>query len=539
MSDPAIICVAITGSVPRRSDNPAVPITVAEQVASTRAAFEAGAAIAHCHVRDDDETPSADPGRFAELKAGIEDACPGMIVQLSTGGRSGAGRARGGCIALRPDMCSLSVGSNNFPTRVYENPPDLVDWLASEMAAHGVVPEIECFDLSHLYQAAAMHADGRLAGRPYCQFVMGVRNAMPVDRVAFDAMRTAHRASLRRRALVRRRDRRGPGGPERLGRRGGRALAHGAGGQHPPGPGAAGALERRAGRACRRDRSIARPAAGDLRRGPRDPRAARGVTPGRSFVRVGAALLHAHWREGRGPAAVFANSLGTDLRLWDGAVALLPPDAPVLRWDVRGHGLSDGPPATMDEHAADLAALMDRAGIAGAVICGVSMGGMVALTLARDRPDLVGGAVLACTGARIGTVETWDARIAAVREGGIGPIAEDVIARWLSPHWRAAHPDAAAGWRLMLERTPAEGYAAACAAIRDADLRGAAAGLVVPATCLAGSEDTATPPSVVEELASLIPGADLAVLDGVGHLPPIEAPGDVVRAILAVRERMT
>ena len=186
--EPVIICVAITGSLPQKSDNPAVPITVAEQVESTQEAFEAGAAIAHCHVRQDDGTPTSDPERFAALKEGIEAHCPGMIVQLSTGGRSGAGKTRGGMIPLRPDMCSLSVGSNNFPTRVYENPPDLVDWLASEMKEHGVMPEIECFDLSHLFQAAAMHADGRLPSRPYCQFVLGVRNAMPADQTAFDLM---------------------------------------------------------------------------------------------------------------------------------------------------------------------------------------------------------------------------------------------------------------------------------------------------------------------------------------------------------------
>ena len=200
MSDPCIICVAITGSLPIKADNPAVPITVAEQVESTQEAFEAGASIAHCHVRDDAGAPTSDPERFAALKEGIERHCPGMIVQLSTGGRSGAGQARGGMIPLRPDMCSLSVGSNNFPTRVYENPPDLVEWLASEMAAHGVVPEVECFDMSHLFQAHAMWKDGRLptapggidAGRaPYVQFVMGVRNAMPADRHAFDAMLAA------------------------------------------------------------------------------------------------------------------------------------------------------------------------------------------------------------------------------------------------------------------------------------------------------------------------------------------------------------
>jgi len=186
MSTPCIICVAITGSVPRKEDNPAVPITVAEQIESTHAAFEAGAAIAHCHVRLDDGTPTSDPERFARLKEGIETHCPGMIVQLSTGGRSGAGKERGGMLPLAPDMASLSVGSNNFPTRVYENPPDLVDWLASEMLSHNVKPEIEAFDLSHIFQAVQMQKDGRLKGPLHIQFVMGVKNAMPVDRAVFD-----------------------------------------------------------------------------------------------------------------------------------------------------------------------------------------------------------------------------------------------------------------------------------------------------------------------------------------------------------------
>ena len=186
MTKPCIICVAITGSLPTKANNPAVPITVEEQVESTHEAFEAGAAIAHCHVRNDDQTPSSDPEKFARLKEGIEKHCPGMIVQLSTGGRSGAGEARGGMLPLRPDMASLSVGSNNFPTRVYENPPDLVDWLAGEMRTHGVTPEIEAFDLSHIHQAVAMHKDGRLPRKLYIQFVMGVKNAMPVDRDVFD-----------------------------------------------------------------------------------------------------------------------------------------------------------------------------------------------------------------------------------------------------------------------------------------------------------------------------------------------------------------
>lgn len=186
MNEPCIICVAITGSVATKADNPAVPISIAEQVESTQESFEAGASIAHCHVRDDAGKPTSDPERFARLKEGIEKHCPGMIVQLSTGGRSGSGKERGGMLPLKPDMASLTVGSNNFPTRVYENPPDLVDWLASEMRAHDVKPEIEAFDLSHIVQAAAMARDGRLKSPLYIQFVMGVKNAMPADERIFD-----------------------------------------------------------------------------------------------------------------------------------------------------------------------------------------------------------------------------------------------------------------------------------------------------------------------------------------------------------------
>ena len=186
MSNPCIICVAITGSLPTKENNPAVPITIAEQIESTQEAFETGASIAHCHVRDDAGKPTSDPDRFAQLKEGLEKHCPGMIVQLSTGGRSGAGKERGGMLPLSPDMASLSVGSNNFPTRVYENSPDLVDWLASEMITYDVKPEIEAFDLGHIVQATRMAADGRLKGPLYVQFVMGVKNSMPADEPIFD-----------------------------------------------------------------------------------------------------------------------------------------------------------------------------------------------------------------------------------------------------------------------------------------------------------------------------------------------------------------
>ncbi|KFI28579.1 3-keto-5-aminohexanoate cleavage protein [Haematobacter massiliensis] len=186
MAGPCIICVAITGSLPTKANNPAVPISLSEQIESTQQAFEAGASIAHCHVRDDDGLPTSDPERFARLKEGLETHCPGLIIQFSTGGRSGAGQARGGMLPLRPDMASLSVGSNNFPTRVYENPPDLVDWLAGEMLMYDIKPEIEAFDLSHIIQATRMQADARLKGPLYVQFVMGVKNAMPADERILD-----------------------------------------------------------------------------------------------------------------------------------------------------------------------------------------------------------------------------------------------------------------------------------------------------------------------------------------------------------------
>jgi 3-keto-5-aminohexanoate cleavage enzyme len=186
MTTPCIITVAITGSLPKKANNPAVPITVDEQVESTQAAFEAGASLVHIHVRNDDETPSSDPEKFARLQEKLKQRCPGLIIQFSTGGRSGTGRERGGMLKLKPDMASLSTGSCNFPTRVYENSPELVDWLAAAMRSHGVKPEIEAFDLSMIYKAIEMQKSGSIDGPLHVQFVMGVKNAMPVDRPAFE-----------------------------------------------------------------------------------------------------------------------------------------------------------------------------------------------------------------------------------------------------------------------------------------------------------------------------------------------------------------
>ena len=186
MKKPCILCVAITGSLPTKADNPAVPISLQEQIESTQSAFEAGATIAHCHVRNNDQTPSSDPEKFAALLEGLKEPCPGMVIQFSTGGRSGAGTERGRMLPLAPDMASLSVGSNNFPTRVYENPPDLVNWLASEMNKYRVTPEVEAFDLSHILTAIRMYDRNELYGKLYVQFVMGVKNAMPADKEVFD-----------------------------------------------------------------------------------------------------------------------------------------------------------------------------------------------------------------------------------------------------------------------------------------------------------------------------------------------------------------
>jgi uncharacterized protein (DUF849 family) len=140
---PFVISVAITGSLPQKAQNPAVPISVAEQIESTHEAFEAGAALVHIHVRDDEGKPSSEPERFARVQEGVRKHCPGMIVQFSTGGRGRQLAERGAAIPLKPDMASLATGSVNFPTSVYENPPDFIEALARKMLEHGIKPEIE------------------------------------------------------------------------------------------------------------------------------------------------------------------------------------------------------------------------------------------------------------------------------------------------------------------------------------------------------------------------------------------------------------
>lgn len=182
MTEACIITVAITGSVPKKEDNPAVPVTVAEQVESTQEAFEAGAAIVHVHVRDDRQRPSSDPDKFAAFQEGVRKHCPGMIVQFSTGGRGRAQEERGGMLRHRPDMGSLATGSVNFPNMIYENHPELVRELAERMLEYGIKPEVEIFDLAMLYTAAQMAGDGLLKTPVHVQFVFGLKNALPPRR---------------------------------------------------------------------------------------------------------------------------------------------------------------------------------------------------------------------------------------------------------------------------------------------------------------------------------------------------------------------
>jgi 3-keto-5-aminohexanoate cleavage enzyme len=196
MTSPIVIAVAITGSVPRKRDNPAVPITVDEQVESTQAAFEAGATLVHIHVRNDDETSSSDPERFAAVQAGIRKYCPEMIVQFSTGGRGRDQRQRGSALHLRPEMASLATGSVNFPTIIYENHTSLVESLALQMREFGIRPEIEIFDFSHIHGARSLLDKGLMDERPHVQFVMGVENALPAEERLLDILLSETRRLL-------------------------------------------------------------------------------------------------------------------------------------------------------------------------------------------------------------------------------------------------------------------------------------------------------------------------------------------------------
>lgn len=250
-------------------------------------------------------------------------------------------------------------------------------------------------------------------------------------------------------------------------------------------------------------------------------------------VKLNSVTLHvAETGPADGPALVFSNSLGTDFRIWDQVLPLLPQGLRVVRYDKRGHGLSDCPEAPwgMRDHVADLGGIMDTLGVSGAVICGLSVGGVIAQGLAAERPDLVSALILCDTGAKIGNPELWDGRIAAVEEGGIEAIADAVMERWFTRAFREGDATFPV-WRNMLIRTPDAGYANTCAAIRDTDLIESTSRLRLPCLAICGAEDGATPPDLVRETAALIPGSRFELIRKAGHLPCIEQPDETARLI--------
>jgi 3-oxoadipate enol-lactonase len=237
--------------------------------------------------------------------------------------------------------------------------------------------------------------------------------------------------------------------------------------------------------------------------------------------------------EGDGPALVFANSLGTDFRLWDAVLPRLPPGLRVIRYDKRGHGLSSCPsaPYGMGALVSDAERLLDHLGVRDCVFVGLSIGGMIAQGLAVKRLDLVRGMVLSNTAARIGTREMWEARIAAVRAGGIEALADAVMERWFSRAFRAT-PELEL-WRSMLVRQPAEGYIGCSAAIAGTDFYTPTASLSLPTLAIAGSEDGSTPPDLVREMAALVRGSRFHLIRGAGHLPCVEKPEEYARVLTA------
>ncbi len=235
-----------------------------------------------------------------------------------------------------------------------------------------------------------------------------------------------------------------------------------------------------------------------------------------------------------GLPVVFANALGTDFRVWNRLLPLLPQGLKLIRYDMRGHGLTDAPDGDywMGDLVADAAALMERLEARGALFVGLSLGGVVAQGLAAERPDLVRALVLSNTAPKIGTEDTWRARMAEIRAGGIEAVADVVLERWFTRRFRTERADDLAGWRAMLTRTPVAGYLGCCAALAGTDLRDSTAGLTQPTLVLAGDADGSTPPDLVREVADSIVGARFELIRGAGHIPNVEKP-EAVAALIA------
>jgi len=230
------------------------------------------------------------------------------------------------------------------------------------------------------------------------------------------------------------------------------------------------------------------------------------------------------------PALLFANSLGSDLRIWDDVTARLAGHCHLIRYDLRGHGLSEAPapPYSAADLAGDAVAILDRLDVSQAVICGVSVGGLIAQAVAVNHPDRVRALVLCDTGAKIATAEAWQQRIDKVHAAGVDSLVQMTMERWFSAGFRARCPAEVRGYSLMLRQTSAAGYIGTCAALRDTDFRATIKQVKQPTLVLCGAEDIATPPELGRELAGLIPGAQFSLIDDAAHLPGVEQPDAVV-----------
>lgn len=265
-------------------------------------------------------------------------------------------------------------------------------------------------------------------------------------------------------------------------------------------------------------------------------------------VDVGGFALHARWHAPRrgdeaarqqAPVLVYLHSLGSDMRIWDGVIARLPHCAH-LRFDQRGHGLSDVPPGpyTVPGLADDLWRLLGAFGLQRVVIVGVSVGGMIAMRAALAHPEAVAGLVLCDTAAKVGDEASWNARIAVVGERGVEGLAEQVLARWYPASFEAERPSAYQDYRQMLIGTPPEGYIATCEALREEDLGPMVGGIRQPALVLCGSEDGSTPPAMVAAFAASLPDARFELIEGAGHLPSSDAPEAVALRVGAFLEEI-
>ncbi|HEX5073909.1 MAG TPA: 3-oxoadipate enol-lactonase [Gemmatimonadaceae bacterium] len=225
-----------------------------------------------------------------------------------------------------------------------------------------------------------------------------------------------------------------------------------------------------------------------------------------------------------GPTLVFSNSLGTDHRLWDRQLPAVEGAFRVVRYEACGHGVSDLPrgPVTIERLARDLMALLDHLDVERAVVCGCSLGGVIALWLAVNRPDRLTGAVLANTGAKIGTNESWDARIAAVRAGGTAAVRDQVVGRFLTPEFRARDPETTSLIAGMIEATSDEGYIAACEALRATDLRADASRVRLPVLIVGSERDQSTPPELSRDLHASIDRSELVMIADAAHLSNVE-----------------